>query len=318
MPETNKNEGQAPLAGSQPPAAAPQSEMLLPTWERGQFEMRELIIEVWQRKWHILLVAAIFATFSAVYTLLATEWYTAEVVLAPIDSSQAVSLPGQLGGLAALAGVNLKADNSAEGLATIRSRDFAREFIRDEDLLPVFFSDSWNSEDKSWIGEEPSEWPDIRDGVIFFQENVLEVIEDRQSSLVTVEISWTDPTAAADWANKVVRRLNDRLRERSLREAMANVAYLRQELAKTSLVTLQQSIGGLLEGELQKVMLARGSEEFAFRIIDPATVPKYRSRPKRTLTVVLATVVGGGLAVSWVFFTVAFRERIDWTKRGSH
>ena len=62
-------------------------------------------------------------------------------------------------------------------------------------------------------------------------------------------------------------------------------------------IALQQSIGGLLERELQKQMLARGNKEFAFKIIDPAQPPKVRSRPQRKIIVVFATFVGGVLAV---------------------
>ena len=56
-----------------------------------------------------------------------------------------------------------------------------------------------------------------------------------------------------------------------------------------------------LEAELQKVMLARGNKEFAFRVIDQAQVPKTRFKPNRKLIVVLATFLGGFLAVMFVF-----------------
>jgi LPS O-antigen subunit length determinant protein (WzzB/FepE family) len=87
--------------------------------------------------------------------------------------------------------------------------------------------------------------------------------------------------------------LNDRLRERALEEAENNVAYLREEMAKSSLVTMQQSIGQLLQSELQKLMLARGNEEFAFKVVDPAIAPKQRERPKRSMIAIIGTFLGG-------------------------
>jgi LPS O-antigen subunit length determinant protein (WzzB/FepE family) len=105
-------------------------------------------------------------------------------------------------------------------------------------------------------------------------------------------IEWTDPKVAADWANLLVKRLNERMRQRALQEAEVNVSYLKRELAATNVVALQHSIGNLLEGELQKAMLARVNDEFAFRVIDRAEAPKWRSRPKRAQIMAIAVLAG--------------------------
>ena len=147
----------------------------------------------------------------------------------------------------------------------------------------------------------------MRDAVENFKKNVISVSEDSSNGLVTLTVQWTDPQLAADWADLLVLRLNTHLRQRALAEAESNVEYLRGELSGTNLVTLQLSVGRLLETELQKVMLARGSEEFAFRVIDRAQVPKIRFKPNRTLIVVLATLLGGMLSVLFVFTSHAVR-----------
>jgi LPS O-antigen subunit length determinant protein (WzzB/FepE family) len=118
--------------------------------------------------------------------------------------------------------------------------------------------------------------------------------------LVTLSIKWTDAEIAADWAMTLVARLNNDMRQRALSEAERNVAYLQAELGATNLATLKESIGSLLEAEMQKLMLAKGNEQFAFRIVDSAQVPKRRSSPKRALIVVSATLLGGFLAVFFV------------------
>jgi uncharacterized protein involved in exopolysaccharide biosynthesis len=55
-------------------------------------------------------------------------------------------------------------------------------------------------------------------------------------------------------------------------------------------------------------MLAKGNEEFAFRVIDRAHVPKIRFWPNRKLIVVLATFLGGMLAVLFVLGRHAYGE----------
>lgn len=274
-----------------------------------EISLRELWDVLWRGKWIVIVLTALFAVGSIVYALQAREWYRTEVLLAPADEKSTSALGGQLGGLAALAGVTVGGGGSAEAVAVLESREFARNFIEDENLLRVFFSQDWDAGTGKWLGDDPEDWPDIRDAVKYFHENILSVNQDSRRGLVTVVVEWTGPEDAADWANDLVRRLNSRLRGRALAEAEENVDYLRSELNKTNVVTLQQSIGRLLESELQKLMLARGNEEFAFKVIDAASPPRDRVRPKRALIAVVGTLLGGMLGVFVVFIRHAMRAQ---------
>lgn len=273
-----------------------------------RIDLRELLNVLWHGKWIIIAVTLLFAVGSVGYALTQENWYRAEVLLAPADERSLPPLGGQLGGLAALAGVSVGGGGGVEAKAVLRSRGFARDFIDDLALLPVFFFQDWDSEREAWIGDDPESWPDIRDAVKYFHDNVLRVSEDRQTGLVTLAVEWTDSALAADWAQLLAQRLNARMREQALSEAEANVAYLQSELSGTSVVTLQQSVGRLLESEMQKLMLARGNEEFAFKIVDGPEVPKRHVRPKRALIAILGTILGGILAVLVVCTASAFRK----------
>ncbi|MGB5621480.1 MAG: Wzz/FepE/Etk N-terminal domain-containing protein [Gammaproteobacteria bacterium] len=276
---------------------------------KDEISLRELWAVVWRGKWVVITVAAVFALGSVAYAILATEWYRAEILLAPTEERSIPSLGAQLGGLAALAGVSVGGGNSTEAIAVMKSREFGRAFIRDFDLLTVFFHDDWDDQENRWLGDDPDDWPDNRDAVEFFHERVLKVDEDQKTGLVTISIDWTDPEVAANWASELVKRLNDGLRQKALNEAAANVNYLRSELAETNVVTLQQSIGRLLENELQKYMLAQGNKEFAFRVIDGAEPPKDRVRPNRPLIAVIGTILGGMLGLLGVLALNAGRSR---------
>ena len=276
-----------------------------------QIALRELWNIAWAGKWQIIAVTVLFAIASVAYALIATEWYRAEVLLVPAEEKSTPSLGGQLGGLAALAGVSVGAGDSVEAVATLKSREFAREFIEDYGLLPVFFADDWDAENQRWLSDDPRKIPDIRDAVRFFHEELLFVIEDRKTNLVTLAVHWKDPETAAAWAAVLAGRLNFRLRERALRDAETNVEYLQQQLAGANVVTLQQAIGRLLENELQKLMLARGNTDFAFRIIDSAYPPKERIHPNRKLIAALGTMAGGMLGLLWVFVAHFTRTRDD-------
>jgi uncharacterized protein involved in exopolysaccharide biosynthesis len=261
---------------------------------------------LWQDKWLIAGITGLAGILAIAYALLATEWYRADVLLVPAEQDAVAGLTEQLSGLARLAGVTTgsQAANTSEALAILQSRAFAREFIEDKGLLPLFTSKP------SWKDDAGPEHADMRDAVRFFHENVLRVSEDRSTERITLSVEWTDPVVASDWANALVTRVNEHMRTRALTEAGTNINYLQSELASNKIVALEQSIGRLLETEMQKMMLARGSAEFSFRVVDPATPPKMRARPKRTLIVTGAVLLGGMLALLVVFAKNAFTQRL--------
>ncbi len=255
---------------------------------------------VWGGKIVIIGITGFFTVIAIAYALLATEWYRAGALLVPVEDRSMSDIRGQLSGLAAIAGVRTGAGNSNrnEALAVLRSREFARKFIAEFELMPVFLDEP----------ENPKEQLDMRDAVRFFRENVLRVSEDRDTGQMTLGIQWTDPAIAAEWANILVIRLNEQMRDRAARDAEANIDFLRTEMASNNVVALEQSISRIMESEMQKLMLARGSEEYSFRIIDRAEPPRIRSRPKRSLIVVSVFVVSGMFSLLVVFVRSAIRK----------
>lgn len=271
----------------------------------GDITLIRLWAVVWRDKWLVVLLTSLFGIAAVAYALLATEWYRADVLLVPARQDGMSGFGEKLGGLAALAGMATAPSEASksEAIAVLKSRAFARDFIADNDLVPAFTE---GTAARATPGAEPV---DMRDAVRFFHENVLRVSEDRDTGHIALSVEWTDPKVAATWANSLVARLNERMRQRALKEAEANVAYLQSALESNKLVPVQQSIGRLLESELQKLMLARGSEDFSFRIVDPATPPDRRARPKRTLIVASALFLGGVFSLIVVFTRNAFPKR---------
>ena len=272
----------------------------LPQAYDDEIDLWELWDTIISGRWLIIAITALFAIGGVTYALLAQEWWRADVVLAPAEKKSAPGSLGQLGGLASLAGLNLNVGGNQEPLAVLKSKGFARAFITEQDLMPALLKDV-----KSMDGKPL----DLRDAVKIF-EQVRSVSDDKKTTgLVTLGVRWKDPETAASLANLLVKRLNERLRVEALAESQRNVDFLQKEIASTSVVSLQQSMGRVLEGEMQKLMLARGNEEFAFKVIDPATPPKQRDAPKRALVAIVATLAGGFLGLLAVFLRKAIRER---------
>ncbi len=258
---------------------------------------------LWQNKLPLIITTTICVGLALAYALTARIWYRAEVVLKVAESKQSQGLLGELGGLgglASLAGLDINDNKSAEPLGVLRSREFAGAFIENFDLLPVFFARKWDASAKRWKSSDIDDQPDIRDGIEYFQDNIFRIQEDKKTGLITLSVDWTDPKIAAAWANLLVERINDRMRQRALMSGELNMNYLKQEVAASNVVALQQSIGRVLEAELQKLMLAKANKEYAFRIIDPAQIPKRRHHPHRALIVIGAFFFGAAISSIYV------------------
>lgn len=271
---------------------------------------------LWQMVWENWRIVAIFAVSWAigggVYAFLATKWYKAEVVLSPVsDKGGLTGALSSLGGvvdLAGLAGIALPTAHGNVPLAVLKSKSFAREFIEDEKLLPILLADKWDAKTGDWKGKGPDR-PDIRDGVKYFDEAVRVVTEDKKAGLVTLSIEWTNPSEAARWANTLVKRLNDRTRTEAIRQAETSIGYLQKEMLATNVVSLQQSIGRVLESEMQEMTLARANEEFAFKVVDGAFPPKRRVFPQRSLIILTAALLGAMLGIACVAISRLWRQR---------
>ena len=209
-------------------------------------------------------------------------------------------MASQFGGLAALGGISLSSnDRKAEYLAMLQSQRLYGQFISENNLMPILNMDAWDEARGDWKVADPDKRPSIWATIQFFKSKVVRVKTDR-NGLTTLTISWSDADVAAGWANGLVEMANERARAKTIEEAERNVAYLNGQLAKTSVVAVQNSISTLLENQIKRVMLAQGTDQYAFRIIDPALPPERATFPKRILLAILGSISGLILTVAFV------------------
>jgi uncharacterized protein involved in exopolysaccharide biosynthesis len=262
-------------------------------------DLAELLRLLWARRLLISACVIGFASLAAAAAFLMTPIYRSAVLLVPADveASGVSSLLGglgELGGLAALAGVDLGGSGTAtdEALAVLRSRAFTESFIRDRDLLPQLFDDEWDTATGQW--RDPEDPPSMAEGYKYFDEQVRGVSQEARTGLVTVRVDWRDPAVSAEWANDLVERLNAEMRRRAVARTNASVKYLEQELASTVIVDTRSAISRLMETQINQRMLANVTEEYAFRIIDRAMPPDDDDpvRPRKLVMIVSAAAAG--------------------------
>lgn len=276
--------------------------------ESGEAEVvfAEVFVTLRRSVWLIIVLTTLGALVAGGFVLVLPKKYEASTIVFAASSDSGSSLGGglsslasQFSGLAALAGVTPQTDSKkAEALAVLQSEQLTQLFISENDLLPILYAKRWDAANKNWrksvLGGIPSLWK----ANALFRKSIRSITTDNKTGMVTLTIAWTDPVAAAKWANGLIRLENTYLRDKAIRESEANITYLNKQVAATDVLGIKQGIYAILQNEINKEMIARGSEEYALKVVDPAFVPERPSFPIPVLWVTVGALIG--------FFVAAF------------
>lgn len=297
-----------------------------------EIDLRELFAAIWKGKWIIIATTFVFAVASVLYALSLPNIYKADALLAPAESSNGGGLSkmaGKLGGLAALAGVNIGGGETSQtdlAVQVMKSRQFVDAFINKHNLLvPLMAAKDWDlANNKLVINEDlynanTGEWlrepvglrgakPTAQEAFDIFSKDILSISQDKESGLYTVSIKHYSPYVAQQWVNWLTEDINKVMRERTIAETSQNLDYLNTQLQKTAVADMQSTFYKLIEEQTKSLMLAEVQEEFVFKTVDPAVVPELKDGPKRALICVLGTLLGGMLGVAIVLVRFAFRK----------
>jgi uncharacterized protein involved in exopolysaccharide biosynthesis len=267
-----------------------------------EIDVRALMAEIWLRKWWIAASALLLACVFGIVAYTTTSVYRVSAVLVPASTGGDQSLGSRLGGLAGVASlvrgtVGFGASNEDEALAVLKSRDFIGGYIREKGLMPILFPGAWDAQTKAWKPSIQAPTLALAHKVILGR--ILSVAKDRTTGLITVSVEWHDREVAATWLNELIDRLNEEMRKRALQQAEASLAYLKQELGTTAQVSVQDAINHLVEEQINKRMMANVTREYAFRVVDRATVPDENDtvRPRKRLLIGAGFVLGLVLGV---------------------
>jgi len=274
-----------------------------------EIDLRELLLSLWNERVLIAQITAAFAVLSIVVSLMMTNIYRSEAILSPNHSSN--SLQSQYGSLASLAGIDLgkgKTDKTTVAIETIKSRKFLEYLInKHKTFLPDLMAfDNWNADEKKvnydsdlydgkkWVREvDPPKkpQPSLQESHKAFSE-LISISQDKKSSLVTISIDHESPELAKRWVDYVVSGINEITRDQDVEKAEKSIEYLKEQIQQTSVADIQTGLFGLIESQLETVMLAKATPEYLFSVIDPAVIPELKHKPKRSLIVVLSTIIG--------------------------
>ena len=285
-----------------------------------EIDLKELFSVLWKAKILIIVITSFFALSSVLYALSLTNFYKSEAILSVAGESNALGALSGMGGLASMAGITLPSsgeDKSEIAIKTIQSRAFLKHLITFENVLPSIMATKsydfqskkiqfdpkiYNENNGVWV-RQPKKNQQSKPSYLEAHETYLKQIsvnKDKISNLITISVEHISPIFAKELLGLIINEANELLRNKDLRESSAAIAFLNNEIPKSSLITMKDAINKLVQTQLETQMLSKVNKEYILKVIEPSFIPEKKSKPKRALICILGTLLGGMLAVLWV------------------
>ena len=256
--------------------------------------------------------------FLAMVVLILTDApvYRAYVTLAPsaplVDPSPA-SLSDDLFGMSNTSnfGVFQAQTSTNHALALLRSRAISRRFIETNNLLPVLFAGQWDSEKQEWRESDIGRQPTLSDALELFESEVRFISRNRNTGFIRINVEWSDPELAANWANGLVAMTDSAIRERDIDEARQSIRYLQEQVRNAQLESVRQLMYELIESYAKTIMVANSKDNYAFTVIDPAVTPQADDtiNMPASFKMSLALFFAFSCGALWVIIAAQFNSR---------
>tara|TARA_B100001057_G_scaffold63877_1_gene57433 strand:+ start:347 stop:1306 length:960 start_codon:yes stop_codon:yes gene_type:complete len=288
----------------------------------AEIDLKELFLILWNKKILISFITTIAAILSLLYALSLPNIYSSHALLAPSNPNE--SLTSKLGAYSALAGMagvsipGTTSDPSLEAIERIKSFDFFSNhflpYIKLENLVAVeewvpgkntllYDEEAFDSNNGMWIRkvEYPlSIIPSNQEAYRVYRE-ILSISLDQKNQFVSVSISHKSPFLTKKWLDIIIKNINESMREIDKQSALNSINFLNESSQVTNLIEIKEVLAQLLEGQMQKLMLASANKNYIYKEIESPVAPETKSSPSRGMICILGTILGGIFGILLAF-----------------
>ncbi len=285
----------------------------------------------WLKKSLIILSVITFGIFGGVFSLFLPDVYKSEVVLSPTSSNSGdLSSLSQYAGIAAMAGFSLpmssNQDKTSEGLETIRSFSFFKDYIAENDLFFKLMApkgwDSINDElliDKGMFDTKNNKWvntekfsvngkPSLQVAHEKFLES-LEIKEDKRTNFISISFTHYSPNIAKEFLEFLISDINEKARREDIFTAEQTIKVLEEEFNKVQYLGVKTGISALIKRNIETISIAKSTQQYLMKELSPAYAPEEKHRPQRLLIVFLFSLIGFIVVSIFVLYKEYFLKR---------
>jgi hypothetical protein len=268
------------------------------------------------RRWRIIVATAVAIVAATILWLFnAAPSYEAKMTVVRIDAAEqdrGLQSLG-LGSLGTMAGLRLgkEVGSSAYGKfrRVLNSGALAERLEERYKLMSVIYANRWDAEHARWkppgglkaffsiafnylLGQPGWTAPRPETDLAKYIWSNLTLNVDTSGDYITLTYRSANRDFALYMLTSIYQQADALIRERELRNAEANLAYLRARFEETTNVTYQQIFASELATLERKLMMLRGDRPYAVEVFDGPYVPLAASQPRPLLYTFLAGGIG--------------------------
>ena len=294
-----------------------------------EIDLRELFHVLWGKIFYIGAITSIFSLISIIYALMLPNIYQSQAMMMPMEDNQGMSgMLGQYSGMASLAGISLPSESGSkaqEAIARIQSFEFfSNSFlphIKLENLMAVkkwnqasntltYDESAFNSESGQWVRKVKPPKSNIPSSQEAYKEykKIMSVNEDKKTSFVTLSVEHESPFIAQQWVEIMMDQIDQVMRDQDRQTAMQSIEYLNSLAPTVNYEEIKKALSSLQQEQMKRLMMVEANDNYIFKVLDSPIVPEMKSQPKRSLIVILGSMLGMMLSVLGVLVLHYTRE----------
>ena len=276
-------------------------------------DLSEVFNVLWDKRFYLGAITSIFSLISIIVALMLPNIYQSKATLMAVEQSSGMSgMVGQYSGMARLAGISLESKSSSkdqEAIARIKSFEFfSNNFlpnIKLENLMAVkkwtqasntltYDTSDFNSESRQWVRKAKPPRSKIPTSQEAFEEfiEIMSVSKDKKTLLVTLSVKHKSPFIAQQWVEIMIEQIDQVMRDQDRRTATKSIEYLNSIAPTVNYEDIKKALSALQQEQMKRLMMVEANDNYIFKVLDSPIAPELKSQPKRSLIVILGTILG--------------------------
>tara|TARA_B100001564_G_scaffold51868_1_gene38743 strand:- start:2803 stop:3738 length:936 start_codon:yes stop_codon:yes gene_type:complete len=277
-----------------------------------EINVKEVFFALWSSKILIILMVAIFAVGSVIYSLSIPNKFTSSSLLKMSDNNSQPSSNSSMDMIGSIAGLNLTAAGSSKSslvIETIESRDFLKHLLTFDKVLPsivaiqsydketgeLIFNDSIYDQKNNTFTSDPEKRPTFHKTYLTYN-NMINV-STTNTGYIYLSVTHLSPKFAYELLNLIISEVNSLSRARILQESKDSLNFLYNRLTETNEIEIRNSINQIIGSELRRQMLAEVKKNYLINPLDKPFFPEMKSTPNRARICILGTILGFFLSI---------------------
>jgi len=281
-----------------------------------EIDLRELFSTIYNNKFKIIIFTLVVTSFTIIYTLSIPNSYRSQTMLLP--QTQAKQSLGGLGALAGMAGIDLGGGGSLSPAVAadtilkdysfekymIEKYNLSERFIpKDKNLVFAFSYDGiynlFHKKSKKTSNKEEMVYNTYK--MIL---SAISISSDKKSGIITLSAESTDRFLAKELVDIYLVELTSKLRNIDMESVEQQLVFYTNELNKVLDLSIKNQLGELITQLVQKKVLSKANRYYNVKQLTKPQVAyiKDKTKPKRSLIIVVAFITSIILGIFFVFF----------------